>query len=495
MPKTKFSTFQLNEGSDDYRIPHVEDLNVEQFIKAIENLHKQDAVQKLDGANLRAGLDEDGKLYVSREQKGGKRWYKLSQFPKRSSSDGFMAAFAVLQQVEEQLKTIVVPGEALNLEVIYGSQPNTVFYGKDNLNYLAILEMVTGDDPSLDLDQSKVGQLVELLGKQVIHVQTIASDTTDGVQISRAPKTTDWKIIKSKPVDTDKVPDFGEKLGELKKFLNYDNKAAAKLGKDLTNFEVIKSDERELSDEKKRLNQKIYDEWKLPIKQDLLKLVSKQKPSYQGTIGDEGAYEGIEGIIFTDPKTREKFKVVDKDIFTAINKFNYRARYGVYTRTVSTDPDLPKEAHGGILGEARLRSIKMFGLEHADLPNNAKRTIEKFRGGSREDTVKNIARSLHQLHFEAVKRKIQAIYVSALDDLDEALDSFKTNASEYSLKLKNGKTITYTAEIKRRTLLVFAEARKTILEMLSQLRSCQEMTELIELFFSRQLDDLFGRAE
>src|ERR1035437_4486811 len=153
----KFAKFlQLNEGSSDYGIAHIEDMDVEALIRALENIKELTAVQKLDGANLRAGLDERANLYASREQKGGKRFYKQADFPKSSAYDGFRAVFEVLKQNEEIVKDIMSPGEAMNLEVIYGAQPNTVFYGKDNLCYLAILEMVIGDDPSIDPDQDKV---------------------------------------------------------------------------------------------------------------------------------------------------------------------------------------------------------------------------------------------------------------------------------------------------------------------------------------------------
>ena len=490
----KFSNFlQLNEGSSDYGIAHVEDLDVETFIRALENIKELDAVQKLDGANLRAGLDERGNLYASREQKGGKRFYKQADFPKSSAYDGFRAAFEVLKDNEDIVQDVMSPGEAMNLEVIYGAQPNTVFYGKDNLCYLAILEMVIGDDPSLDPDQDKVKEMYKKFKERgIIHVQTMASDTVDGRNMARAPKTTDWKITKSDvAVGHDKLS-FGKELGSLKKYLNQENKMALKIGKDLSNFEVLKDRSSELAEERKAIEEKIREEYKLPIKQELLKLVGSQEPSLRGKVGDEGAYHGIEGIIFTDPKTREKFKVVDREVFTRINQFNYQVRKGIASRTVTVNPDQPLEQRGGIIGEARLRSINMFGLSNAELPNQAKKVLANFKGSDRSETLKNLADSLHQLNFQAIKRKIQSIYVSAMDDLDESLDAFKTHSDSYNLKLENGKEIKYTQEIKRRTLMTFAEANKTITLMLAKIRKANDMEQLLEIFFDRQLDDLHG---
>jgi hypothetical protein len=157
----------LAEGTYDYGIAHLEDLDIETFLRSIEKLHELEAVQKLDGANLRVGLDEDGELFTSREQKGGRRFYKESDFPRNSAYDGFRAAHAVLEKAEGYFLEVLVPGESINLEIIYGPQPNTVFYGKDNLNYIALLEMLPGDDPSVNPDQSKLKTLMKMFGDKI----------------------------------------------------------------------------------------------------------------------------------------------------------------------------------------------------------------------------------------------------------------------------------------------------------------------------------------
>jgi hypothetical protein len=353
--------------------------------------------------------------------------------------------------------------------------------------------MVIGDDPSIDPDQDKVKMMYQKFkDRGIIHIQTMASDTIDGKNMARAPKTTDWKITKSDQVIGHEKLNFGKEVGLIKKYLSQENKVALKMGKDLSNFEVLKDRSRELADERKTIDEKVKAEFKLPVKQELLKLVAKQEPSLRGKVGDEGAYHGIEGIIFTDPKTREKFKIVDRDVFTRINVFNYQVRHGISSRTVTVNPDMPKEQRGGIIGEARLRAINMFGLSNADLPNQAKKILARFKGSDRLETVKNVADSLHQLNFQAIRQKIQSIYVSAMDDLDEALDAFKMNSDSYNLKLDNGKEIKYTQEIKHRTLMSFAEANKTITEMLAKLRRTQDMKQLIEVFFGKQLNQLHG---
>ena len=134
----------------------------------------------------------------------------------------------------------------------------------------------------------------------------------------------------------------------------------------------------------------------------------------------------------------------------------------------------------------------MFGIPGLELPSQAKKVIEKFKGENRQDSIEMIVKSMNQLNFTAIKRKIQAIYISALDDLEESLNSFKENSETYELELKNGKKIKYTKEIKRRTLMVYAEARRQIIEIINDVKRSDDFEDLIEIFLSSQLDSLYG---
>lgn len=501
--KLNFKTFSVNtfltEGVSDFGISHIEDLDIEAFLRVLENIKDFTGVQKLDGSNLRVGLDDKGNLYTSREQKGGLRFYSESNFPKNSAFDGFRAAHAVLEKIEGYILEVLVPGESINLEILYGPQPNTVLYGKDNLNYIALLEMLPGDDPSIDPDQNKISKLMKLIDKKIFVVKTPFSDTTDGKIIARVPNTSSWKFITSDIVPKHEISEinFGKELGALKGFLKRENDVAEKLGIDLTNFEIMKDRNRDLSDERKKVEDKVFNEFKLPIKDKLLELVYKQRPSVRGTLGqdDSNAYKGIEGIIFTNQLTRERFKIVDKDVFSEINKFNYQVRNSIASRIRTTDINTTIVSRGGILGNTKIRVINLFGLQNADMPTQTKKVLEKFKGRDKEETISNITKSLGQLNFQAIKRKIQAIYISGLDDLEDALESFKSGADDYNLQLKNGQTIKYTKEIKRRTLMVFAETRRNIIEILNDVRHCTDMFDLIDIFFKKQLDQMFEKVK
>jgi hypothetical protein len=500
--KQRFSDYNriLLEAEQPYRITHLEELEIEDFVGYLNDLDQLHATQKLDGANLKCGFDSDGFFYTSREQKGGGRYYSEKNYPKRSTYDGFRAAHAALVKVVPQLSSCMSPGEAVNMEILYGAQPNTVYYGDDGICYIAFLEMIAGDDPSINPDQRKIKKLGDTLGGELrIDVKTLAYDTVDGIDMARQPKMTSWKFSTPtiiKPETIEKI-DIHDELDDLKTFLKKSNAAAHKMGKELTNFEVMKDKSRDLSDERKALEEQVMKDYKMPIKEKFLKLVKKIHPVLKGEQPppkEKGVFNGIEGLIFTDKKG-QKFKVVDRDTFTRINKFNYQVRNAIGGKVQTSDPDASIESRGGLIGEARTRCVKLFGLENAEIPSQATRIIEKLRGETREGTIKNLIQTLNQANPQALRRKMQAVWISALDDLEEALDAFKIHSTDYKLELPGGEVIKYTQEVRRRTLLAFADARALCIMMIRDLRKVGDMAGLIEVFFNKQLDKINGKEE
>jgi hypothetical protein len=485
-----FKQFLVESG---YGITHIEDLPIETFIRLVKGLNDLKAVQKLDGANLLMGIDLKGKLYTSREQKGGERFYKLSDYPNHSSFDGFKTAHVVLDKVKDQIKEVIKPGVAINCEILFGAQPNTVIYGKDNLNYIAFLETIPGDDPSIKIDDTLPQKLYKQLQGETVSVVTKISDTTDGVSIIKAPKNTSWSFSKSDSIKPELLNTslVTEKIKKLEAFLKATNKDVKIDGKSATNFEVLKLRSSEYKEEKEALNKLILSKYVMPIKDDMLDNVEKLQPSLRGLDPkSQGGYVGIEGAILTDPKTKEQFKVVDKEAFTSVNKFNYEVRDKLSGTILTSKDSADIESRGGIVGVSKIRSIRLFNIPDIDVPNRSKKTFIKFKGKTQKDTLNNIVSSLSNLSVESLKRKMVAIWENTIEELDEELDHFKSNVDDKKLKLKDGSIVKYTPEIKRRTLMTFAEARKTAQSILDDVNKSKTMGELINVYFGDILEDM-----
>lgn len=478
---------------DAYGITHIEDLPIEQFIRMLKKLPELRCVQKLDGANLVAGVDVQGRFYTSREQKGGQRFYKPADFPKRPSSDGFKTAHSALEQVKEQFCKVIKPGMAISCEVIYGEQPNTVIYGKDGMSYVAFLEPVPGDDPTKKLDYNVAKLLVEGMKGVRVNTNIEGSDTTDGINLVKAPRPMRWGFTRSDVVPAEvftQVPYEG-KLKELEEFLERPCGGAEDIGIDMTNYEVIKDKGQKTGEVRKALKEQVRDEYMLPIKQLFLdKLVYKQKPSLRGPKAGESGYMGIEGLIFVDKSTSERFKVVDRDDFTAVNKFFYQVRNRVVGRISTSNEDLSLESRGGIIGEARIRCMRLFNVPDLEMPGQAKRALEPFVGADKDETLKNVKETLKELSFEAIRRKMAAVMTHCLSELEDELDEFKSTVDNLELELKSGQTVKYTAEVKRRTLMTFAEGFRSVNCDLKAIRNANGFGDLLSYFLKDALEDL-----
>ena len=488
-------SFQLSES-----ISHLEDLGVEDFLKRVENIADLVATEKLDGANLYFGLDNDGKFYTSRAGKGGTDLYHSeSEYVERAASNGFKAAHAALEKQEKEIKKILSAGEAVEIEVIFGRQPNAVVYGADGLNFIAFLRAVHGTDKSLTPDQSKIEQLAKSLHDKSSRVKTVMVDTMDGVNLRKVPTVTDWKFISTQEVDSKELAgiDVKPELKKLKTFLNKKNSVAKDVGLDLTNFEVSvanlgkidKTKREEIKRERDHINQTIMNDFKLPIKEKLLSdFVRKIKPKLQAEKTSSEEDIGVEGVVLRDPKTDDLIKIVDKDVFTSINKFNFAIRNQISGLVKTDDPLADAEMRGGLFGEAKIRIASLFGIPGLARSASAKKVFDKVKGKTSVETVQNFVKDLGDVDLQVYKTKIAAILDNLLKDLDEKLTTFKKESDSYELELKSGKKIKYSPEIVRRTLLSFAELNTEITDLSKAVKKAKSLNELVFLIYKNPID-------
>jgi hypothetical protein len=244
-----------------------------------------------------------------------------------------------------------------------------------------------------------------------------------------------------------------------------------------------------MQDEKKIIQDTVQTKYKLGIKNKILdQLVRVVKPSLQ----DEDGEGGVEGIVFLDPETQKQFKVVDKDIFTTINKFNYQIRNNVSGQVKTDDPLASLAQKGGLFGEAKLRIAKLFNIQGFGAGGGTKRVFKKYMGSSPEETLSNFCSALGGVNVNAFKSKIQHILQNSIVELDAHLADFKKNAKTYSTELKNGKTIKYSDEIINRTLLVFAETRKGVEKLMKDVSDVDSLQQLVSCLFGAKIKDLHG---
>jgi hypothetical protein len=471
-------------------VQHLEDLPLLDFIKAVHNLPLMHASEKLDGANLWMGLDDEGRLFTNRngKRKGSSNFYSEEEYPRFAAYNGFRSAMAALQAKEVDIKRVMQPGQTVEIEVLYGRQPNAVTYGADDKSYIAFLRGVEGT-PDVIADQ-----LSMTLGGQSVTVDVQIVDTTDGENLDIHDQQITYQFTGAQKIPADKLKDVNIKdlVTGLEKYLQ----EPAKLdGLELTNGDLlanslgsIPADLRPAAKLKKtEVMAHVMTDFKLPIKKELLdKYVRAIVPALGAPDLTADEDVGIEGVVLRDPTTGNMIKLVDKEAFTTINSFNHAIRNQVSGVVKTLDGNAPLEARGGILGNMKIRIADLLGNKELARGATAKRAFAAVKGADPVQTVKNFASNLSINDFLGTKQKMLAIIQQAAIDLRALLADFQANKDEFRLKLKNGRVIGISPEIEKRTLLVFAESRRNILELFDKVKVAKTLAQVIAILYGSQ---------
>jgi hypothetical protein len=256
-----------------------------------------------------------------------------------------------------------------------------------------------------------------------------------------------------------------------------------------TNLQKIPTDKRPaVKEARKALMELVMNEYKMPIKNALLdNVVRKIRSGLSDEDKGTGADIGIEGIVLRDQQTGEQIKIVDKDIFTAINTFNQSIRQTVQSSLTTVDPDSPLEQRGGLVGELRIRIAELFGNREMAKASNTRKVLEPLKGKSPEEAIENMAKSMGAIEdHEAIKKKILAMVSDTASQLKSKLEEFKANQKNYKLQLTNGKEISLSDDTIKRTLLTFAEARKNLLIIFDHLKQTTTLAQILAVLYGGQ---------
>jgi hypothetical protein len=475
----------LSEG-----ITHLEDLDVSAFVRAVANITKMQATEKLDGAELSFGLDKDGKFYTTRaaKRKGAEPVYNESDYPYFAAYNGFRAAHAALKSVEAEIKQVIRPNDMVEIEVLYGRQPNAVTYGAGGKNYIAFLRGLESTPDML------VDQLANRLANHIASVRVQTVDTVDGENLKLLPTEVTFQFVGVQKIDTThlKATDVSKQLDNLQRFLRTKTTIGLKT---MTNFDLAtaslgsfdKTERAAAKLAKAQVLATIMTDFKLPIKKELLdKFVGKVKSPLASDDLTQDEDIGIEGVVLKDPENGEQIKIVDKDTFTTINTFNHAVRSSISGVVKTTDPQASIEARGGLLGELKLTIADLLGNIDLARGGPAKKIFQTVKGKTPEETVRNVANELHgNEDYRSTRTKIIALIDATRQKLLASLKDFKANKDQFQLKLKGGRTIGLSAEIIRRTLLAFAEAKRDLDELGGKIGKTQNLPQLVALLYGR----------
>jgi hypothetical protein len=475
----------LNEG-----ISNLEDLDIKTFIDYVRRLDTLHATEKLDGTGMYFGLDDQGQFYTSRAGNNQPKYHESSEYPYYAANNALRGAHAALERKVRDIQATLSPGDAIEVEVIHGRQPNTISYGLDDKNFIAIL------GPANDTNQIKSDQLEGSLLNQEVSVKSIIVDSEDGENLDRKLTSQTFRFVGPQKIDLTKNKGLNveKHLKKLESFLESSSGV-----NNLSNFELMtvslgsipKEERVQAKEVKDRIIAEVKSKFKVQIKKELLdKIVGKARPMLgAGDLnGDEDV--GIAGVVIHDPETGERIKLVDKDGFSTLNTFNYAVRNQIAGNVRTLDDQAPIESRGGITGVMKIRIAKLLGNPELAMGRAAKQIFRDNKGETPTQTLKKVASILNgQNDFNGLKMKVVAVIKATSDELAQMLADFKKHKDDpdvtYRLKMKSGKTIGLSPEVIKRTLLTFAETKRNLGELQENVEQTKSFDNLIGVLYGR----------
>lgn len=477
---------KLLEGID-----HIEALPPEVFLDAIRNMGKFVATEKLDGYNFWFGFDETG-FYTSRGGKGGDTFRSLEDFSDRPAMNGFKSAHGALSQVSDILREVVQEGEIVEVEVLFGRQPNAIVYGD---NMIAFLRFVKSNQEDKSENKNRIRRLEQLLANKKVTVKSEHTITEDGLTLVKQMQEHEWRFVSTAFMDSSLVDvvDLSKEADALESWLRADNDVLE--GK--TNLDILsinlgrvpKDIRPAVKAERERLHNYVLETFKLPIKQQLVSRMLRQlKPSLRTVEVPPDQDVGVEGLVFLDPDTNQQFKLVDKDVFTALNRFNFVVR----TALKATGPmDMAARDEFGItkddvsVFDTVVRDIgRALGISD-NLRYFTTRAKLKSYGKTSEEIINNIAAHIDDL--PTTKQVIKQSITRARKNLRNMLKKFQQQWKGYATTLPSGKTVTYNEDVYDRTMLTFAEVDTELEQLSTAISSVNSEEQLVKVLFARHL--------
>lgn len=494
----------LKESSS---IMHIDDADLDLYIDFISNLYNMQCTAKLDGSNLRFGLDESGKFYTSRESKSGGIASKKYSADDYDISTGagvtFRNAHIVLEKCIDIITQCLSYDSAIDVEVLFGRQPNVIVYGKNNKSYVCLIKPIKIDKKSYD----EFKKLERLLAGKQLQIEELNLISNDGITTEQISKTGDWEIGTADYVDMASVKNdegLNTLIVNLIDFAGIENNhAAAVLNKKITNKQIVlnmissyKASERNTMMLIRNSVKLTIDSYKREIKEYIIKNYNnKLIPKYQDPNIPDDEKLGVEGLVFTS-SLNKIFKIVDTEVFTAVNKFYYAERYKIYGLIKTLDEDKDISLRGGLFGQMMIELMEYMECKNLALPRSASAYFKSLNSNDKYELVNTLVNNYsHSKHLEyhQFSRDIINIIAKNVIALDDSLDNFMRNYNSYSLQLPSGKVVKYNKAIVDRTLLQYAQCFSKIDMLLNRISKAETMHDVFIAVFNDSINKITNK--
>lgn len=453
-------------------IPHIEDLDPKEFLYVLKNLSNMRVTEKLDGANLFVGLDERGCLYTSREGKGDKhKRLIMHDWSLNAYDNPFRAAHSAIYTSMSAFYRELQPGDQLEVEVLFGRQPNTIVYGDSRIVFLRMLK----GDPKRGRE---LFRSLQVEGLTVVSCPVISSDVgrrCDPMKTKFGIQNSHWCFTFVPEVYQTEIPHLTTEIEQHQKLQEQHPINGFKTKREMRQF---------------------YRPLQLSTKEVLLtNLVRCHTPAFRTVQVDDTENFGIEGVVLYDPSSGKQYKIVDKSVFTIVNQFYHSVRNQL-KRTTQFNLNVNKhlfakfEADVGYSKGPCLYDVMLDRIAKIiELPNLAQymqvtRNIKKYK------TMEAFLGAWKTQNVHVLSSKIREVVQNAIVDVCLAYQRFVNAQNRFELTLTNGRTLRYTPAIIERSNLVFVTLHEDLLQMMRNVSKANTMEELARAIYGKSLNTL-----
>lgn len=477
-------------------IQYMEDLSVDVFLDVSDRFGTLHASEKMDGVALRFGFTPDGKFYTSRGIKGtGEKSFKATDWGTGGAANVFKAAHLALERQLPQVRQCVPDGEEVMIEVLYGEQPNAITYGLGGYSYIVFLK--TNTLQTMENLQNKLNNMVSAFMMEVI-------TSPDGETMQPVSQQFNFKFTMPEYFNADELravqEEFKPAVESLRDYLETYPEGLQARGFNYTASDLLNTTftgkTREYKETVKPFRDLVETEVHtrmMAVKQVILdRLVKGRKPRLQRP--DVNSPLGIEGVVFYDEVLDVEFKIVDKETFAKINRFNHRARDICRGRVVTTDPGADIAAKGGIYGDSKTRIINLLNVDGLSNPRSINKLLQQYKGADVNETVHNMTKAFHQVNVHSMRKKVSSIVDSTMSSLEASLDKFKRESQSYAVMV-DGEEVGYGREIIQRTLLHYAETFEQLRGLKDEFARMNSLDDFVYILFGYRIEKMFNPYE
>ena len=307
-------------------ITHIEDLDIDDFLFWLENLYSDniELIQKLDGTfNMSVVRTNEG-IHFARLAKKQENSFTASSLPKNPLYNALRGACNALEdnRIQQVFIDSLLPNEALDIEVLYGIQPNTIKYNLD-ANYLAVLRFIRTNKDRIEQNETIQTIVNKLKTINVKINNTVYYYDWDKESLSSNLEEETWKFTTPQVYNKEKLKSknisFEDDIKMIVNWMNAESSISSISNKDALDIKLIglKKDTKELYKETREVAKEEFRQLKLNVK---TKIAENILSDLEFDLGGK-VQEGLVVKDVEDPSKLTKF--VDREGFTKENRRNW----------------------------------------------------------------------------------------------------------------------------------------------------------------------------